>query len=368
MKNRKRLAAAALALSMAGFGLTGCSGETKETAAKTEAAQAADKEGAGTADKQAEGSQAEGGQAADGRTYKVALCLSGAANDMGWCQSAYDGLKLLEADYGCEVTYTENLTPDDIEAAFADYAASGYDVVIGHGYEFGDPAVDVAEQYPDTKFIVTEGEVSADNVASYVSKCEEGGYIMGMLAAGMSESGKVGFIGPIQGASLVKIMNGFEDGAKEVTPDIQVQTAWTGSFTDTALGKEAAQAMIDSGADVIGHCANESGTGAINAAKEAKVYATGDSYDQNDLAPDTILSSSVYHIPHVIELAFKTVVDGTFEGGIYQLGMADGAVSVAPYHNLESAVPDELKQRISDKIAAIESGAFEVPCDTKPRA
>ena len=111
MKNRMRLAAAALALSMAGFGLTGCSGQAKETEAKTEAA-----------DK----------QAADGKTYKVALCLSGAANDMGWCQSAYDGLKLLEADYGCEVTYTENLTPDDIEAAFADYAASGYDVVIGH--------------------------------------------------------------------------------------------------------------------------------------------------------------------------------------------------------------------------------------------
>lgn len=249
MKNRMRLAAAALALSMAGFGLTGCSGQAKETEAKTEAA---DKQAgsAQTGDTQEKGDQADDGQAkegqtADGKTYKVALCLSGAANDMGWCQSAYDGLKLLEADYGCEVTYTENLTPDDIEAAFADYAASGYDVVIGHGYEFGDPAVDVAEQYPDTKFIVTEGEVSADNVASYVSKCEEGGYIMGMLAAGMSESGKVGFIGPIQGASLVKIMNGFEDGAKEVNPDIQVQTAWTGSFTDTALGKEAAQAMID---------------------------------------------------------------------------------------------------------------------------
>ena len=167
MKNRMRLAAAALALSMAGFGLTGCSGQAKETEAKTEAA---DKQAgsAQTGDTQEKGDQADDGQAkegqtADGKTYKVALCLSGAANDMGWCQSAYDGLKLLEADYGCEVTYTENLTPDDIEAAFADYAASGYDVVIGHGYEFGDPAVDVAEQYPDTKFIVTEGEVSADN-------------------------------------------------------------------------------------------------------------------------------------------------------------------------------------------------------------
>ena len=88
---------------MAGFGLTGCGGETKETAAKTEAA---DKQagGAQAADTQANGDQAEGGQeegsrTADGKTYKVALCLSGAANDMGWCQSAYDGLKLLEADY-----------------------------------------------------------------------------------------------------------------------------------------------------------------------------------------------------------------------------------------------------------------------------
>ena len=170
---------------MSGTLLAGCcskdtAGSTSQassagTEAKTEAAdkQAGSAQTGDTQEKgdQADDGQAKGGQTADGKTYKVALCLSGAANDMGWCQSAYDGLKLLEADYGCEVTYTENLTPDDIEAAFADYAASGYDVVIGHGYEFGDPAVDVAEQYPDTKFIVTEGEVSADKVDSYVAKC-----------------------------------------------------------------------------------------------------------------------------------------------------------------------------------------------------
>jgi len=360
MKKMKTIAAMMLTAALAMTSLAGCGAKTTETTKAPEAAEAADK---GTTGAEA----AESAKAADGKTYKVALCLSGAANDMGWCQSAYDGLKLLESDYGCETAYTENLTPDDIEAAFADYAANGYDVVIGHGYEFGDPAIEVAEQYPDTKFIVTEGEVSADNVASYVSKCEEGGYIMGMLAAGMSESGKVGFIGPIQGASLVKIMNGFEDGAREVNPDIVVQTAWTGSFTDTALGKEAAQAMIDGGADVIGHCANESGTGAINAAKEAGVYATGDSYDQSELAPETLLSSSAYHIPHVVEVAFGTVADGSFAGGIYQLGMKEGAVSVAPYHDLESKIPEELKSKIADKIAAIESGDFEVPCDTKPR-
>lgn len=357
MRKNRKFAALLVTASLAITALAGCAGTEEKTNATEEAGTTA----AGTV------AAGEAGETS-GKSYKVALCLSGTANDMGWCQVAYEGLQILANDYGCETAYTENLTPDDIEAAFADYAANGYDVVIGHGYEFGDPAIAVAEEYPDTKFIVTEGEVSSDNVASYVSKCEEGGYIMGMLAAEMTESGKVGFIGPIQGASLVKIMNGFIDGAKSVNPDIEVQTAWTGSFTDTALGKEAAQAMIDNGADVIGHCANESGTGAINAAKEAGVFATGDSYDQNSLAPDTVISSSVYHIPHVIEVAFQTVLDGSFAGGIYQLGMKEGAVSVAPYHNLDSQISDEVKQAVADKIKEIEEGTFTVPCDTKPRA
>lgn len=349
MKRMKKIAAVVLAASMTAA-LAGCGGSQTETASKAETV-----------------SKAETAAETSGKSFKVALCLSGAANDMGWCQVAYEGLKLLETEYGCETAYTENLTPDDIEAAFADYAANGYDVVIGHGYEFGDPAIEVAESYPDTKFIVTEGEVQADNVASYVTKCEEGGYVMGMLAAAMSESGKVGFVGPIQGASLVKIMNGFEDGAKEINPGIEVQTAWTGSFTDTALGKEAARAMIDNGVDVVGHCANESGTGCINAAKEAGVYATGDSYDQNSLAPQIVLSSSVYHIPHVIELAFKTVADGEFQGGIYQLGMKEDAVSIAPYHELEDKIPEEVKELIAERVEAIKAGEFEVPCDTAVR-
>lgn len=355
MRDMKKMAAVILAASMTAS-LTACGGAEKETTAA--AASAAVTEAAAEAETEA---------AAEGKTYKVALCLSGASNDMGWCQVAYEGLLSLEENYGCEIAYTENLTPDDIEAAFADYAANGYDVVIGHGYEFGDPAMEVASQYPDVKFIVTEGEVSADNVASYVTDCEEGGYVMGMLAAAMSETGKVGYVGPIQGASLVKIMNGFEDGAKEINPDIEVMTAWTGSFTDVALGKEAAQAMIDNGADVIGHCANESGNGCITAAKEAGVYATGDSYDQNSLAPETVLSSSMYHISHVVELAFEDVLNGEYAGGIYHFGMADDAVSIVDYHGLADKIPAEVKEMIETRVAEIKAGEFDVICDEQVR-
>ena len=352
----KKFVAMALSLTMAVSMLTACGGGSKETKAETKAESAAQT----TAESASE-------KAAEGEPLKVALCVTGAVNDMGWCQSAYDGLKLLEEKYGAEIAYTENIQAADMVAAFTDYAANGYDIVIGHGFQFGDPALEVGAQYPDTKFICVEADASSDNVASYVMKCEEGGYIEGILAAHMTESNKIGFIGPIEGASLIKIMNGFEDGAKSVNPDIEVQTAWTGSFTDTALAKEAAQAMIDGGVDFIAHDANECGNGAIAAAQEAGIYATGDSYDQHELAPETVLTSSMYHVPVLIEAAYNDIVNGEFKGEVKYLGMAEGVVEMAPYYDMESVIPEDVRKEIAELIEQIKSGEFVVPCDTTAR-
>lgn len=298
-------------------------------------------------------------QAADGEGLKVALLLSGAANDQGWNQTAYEGAQKACEKYGYELAYTENLEVADISAAFADYASAGYDVVIGHGYEFGDPALEVAETYPDTKFICTEADASADNVASYVMACEQTAYVEGIIAASTSESGKLGAIGPIPGDSLVKIINGYEDGAKSVNPDIEVQTAWTNSFVDTQLAQEAAKAMIDNGVDVIKHCANACGNGAMTAAVQAGIWCQGDSYDQSSLAPDNILDSAIYNLDVVIDTALGSVADGSFEGDVYNLGMADGAVEVL----LSDNVPDEVKATAQDAIDKIISGELEVERD-----
>ena len=298
-------------------------------------------------------------QAADGEGLKVALLLSGAANDQGWNQTAYEGAQKACEKYGYELAYTENLEVADISAAFADYASAGYDVVIGHGYEFGDPALEVAETYPDTKFICTEADASADNVASYVMACEQTAYVEGIIAASTSESGKLGAIGPIPGDSLVKIINGYEDGAKSVNPDIEVQTAWTNSFVDTQLAQEAAKAMIDNGVDVIKHCANACGNGAMTAAVEAGIWCQGDSYDQSSLAPDNILDSAIYNLDVVIDTALGSVADGSFEGDVYNLGMADGAVEVLLSANLS----DDVKATAQDAIDKIISGELEVERD-----
>ena len=296
-------------------------------------------------------------QAADGEGLKVALLLSGAANDQGWNQTAYEGAQKACEKYGYELAYTENLEVADISAAFADYASAGYDVVIGHGYEFGDPALEVAETYPDTKFICTEADASADNVASYVMACEQTAYVEGIIAASTSESGKLGAIGPIPGDSLVKIINGYEDGAKSVNPDIEVQTAWTNSFVDTQLAQEAAKAMIDNGVDVIKHCANACGNGAMTAAVEAGIWCQGDSYDQSSLAPDNILDSAIYNLDVVIDTALGSVADGSFEGDVYNLGMADGAVEVLLSDNLS----DDVKATAQDAIDKIVSGGDNLP-------
>ncbi len=298
-------------------------------------------------------------QAADGEGLKVALLLSGAANDQGWNQTAYEGAQKAYEKYGYELAYTENLEVADISAAFADYASAGYDVVIGHGYEFGDPALEVAETYPDTKFICTEADASADNVASYVMACEQTAYVEGIIAASTSESGKLGAIGPIPGDSLVKIINGYEDGAKSVNPDIEVQTAWTNSFVDTQLAQEAAKAMIDNDVDVIKHCANACGNGAMTAAVEAGIWCQGDSYDQSSLAPDNILDSAIYNLDVVIDTALGSVADGSFEGDVYNLGMADGAVEVLLSDNLS----DDVKATAQDAIDKIVSGELEVERD-----
>ncbi|MBP3736399.1 MAG: BMP family protein, partial [Lachnospiraceae bacterium] len=296
---------------------------------------------------------------AEAKEYKVALCMSGAANDQGWNQTAYEGAVKACEKYGMSLDYSENLTPADIASAFADYAAAGYDVIIGHGYEFGDPALEVAATYPDVLFVCTEADAAADNVASYVMACEQTAYVEGVIAAMMTKTGKVGGIGPLQGDSLVKIINGFEDGAKATNPDIVVETAWTNSFVDTQLAQEAAEAMIDDGVDVIKHCANACGNGAISAAVAADILCQGDSYDQSSFAPDHMVDSALYNLDVVLDIALGSISDGTFKGEVYNLGFADGAVDLCFTKN----IPDDVKAAAEELMEKIKSGEFEVVRD-----
>jgi basic membrane protein A len=298
--------------------------------------------------------------AASGK-LKVALLLTGPANDQGWNATAFEGLKAAEAQYGLETAYTENLGVPDGDAAYTDYASQGYDLIIGHSFQFGDPAVRVGARFPNTKFMAIESNVSSDNVASYVMACEEAGYLMGILAASMSKTGKIGMVGGFEQPSIIKVVEAYKLGAKEYNPNITVYEVYIDTYTDVDKGKEAALSIADRGADVISHIANQAGTGVIIAAQERGLLSTGDSYDQNSIAPDTVICSTIYSVPQLVLSAVEKVKTNTFVGGVFNLGMKDGVIDIAPYHGFENKIPQAVKDQIADYKARITSGAFKVP-------
>ena len=300
------------------------------------------------------------------QALKAALCLTGPANDGGWCQLAYDGLMTAKERYGIEVSYTENLQTTDMEAAITDYAAQGYSLIFGLGFQFGDPCLAVAEKYPDTKFVVFEGNVEADNVLSCKISNEQSRYLLGYLAARMSESGTVGFVaGPAQ-PSIIKHAEAFKMGARSANPDVKVLITYCESFTDVALAKEAAAAMLDQGADVIGHGANTAGTGAIKACEERGKLAMGAAADQNSLAPDTVVCSDMYSFGNVLLYIVESAVDGKFESGIQSYGFAEGIVQLAPYHSFEEKISAEVKGEIEALIQQIKEGTLVIPVIETP--
>jgi basic membrane protein A len=292
---------------------------------------------------------------------KVALLLSGPANDQGWNAVAFAGLKAAEEKYNLETAYSENVGIADGEAAFNDYASQGYDLVIGHGFQFGDPAVRVSADFPKTKFMAIESNVYSDNAASYVMACEQAGYLMGMLSASMSKTGKIGIVGGFEQPSIVKVVEAYKLGAKAVNPAITILEVYVSSFTDVALGKEAGLSMADQGADVLSHIANQAGTGVIKAAEERGLLATGDSYDQNSIAPNTVMASTVYSVPALVLSAVEKVSTGTYVGGVFNLGMKDGVVDISGYNSFESKIPEQTKKLIADTRAKILDGSFSVP-------
>lgn len=303
--------------------------------------------------------------AEDKKPLKVAMILTGVANDMGWNQVAYEGLKLLESKYGCEIAYTENCGTADMVAALTDYASAGYDVIFGHSFEFGDPICEVGELYPDTYFIAIEGNQSnGKNAASYQLKCQESAYVIGMLAANFTKANNVGMVSGVQSGSMNKIVNGFEDGVKAVNADITVQKLYTNSYIDTAMGRECGIAIIENGGDFIYHCANESGLGALNAAIEKNLFICGDSYDQSFLAPELVLTSAVYNVAQLVELAYTDIVSGAFNGGIVEGGMADGIVELTAWSD---KVPADVQEKLNAVVAQIKSGELEIVGDQSVR-
>ena len=363
-KSARILAAAMAAVMMLSAGGSG-SGKatTAAPAADTKAADAKEETKA-----EAE-SGAAGEKAGKEGVLKVALILPGKKDDVSFNQAMFQGMQKYAEAHKDEIDLkiVENVYEvADIEPALMDFADQGYDVVFGHGFQFMEPIVKVAPNYPDTDFLLGTGYKSVDNSAIYDVELESGGYLMGVIAALATQSNKIGVVGGADASEIFRGHEGFKMGAKSVNPDIEIQEVYTGDWTDTAGAKEAAVGMYDSGVDVIWHSGDGIGLGVVQAAAEKDMYCLGNVADQTSLAEKNVLSGVVYQWEAVIAGIFDDIRNGSFTGRqeadrFYWINAENEGLNYAPINDPKGWLTDEDKAQIEDTFKKLQAGEIEIP-------
>ncbi len=291
---------------------------------------------------------------------KVALILPGPINDGGWNTSGYEGLMLIEEEFGAQVAYNENTPVSDYDEVYRGYAIQGFDIVIGHSSNFADSAKRVAPEFPDTHFVVTSTALTQEpNLSSIANDNAQQGFLMGVVAAVVSESGIVGGIGSTEISSIIDSLIGYEAGAKYINPDIQVMTTYTGNHDDAAGAKEIAFSMIDQGADVLMANANAASLGVMEAGQERDIKLIGSIGDMSQVAPDHVVTSG----RTVMSTAFKAFVDAYLQPGFkadaYIMGLNENVVFLNEYNKFEDRLTDEQKATIQSVVDGLKDGSID---------
>ena len=293
--------------------------------------------------------------------FRVAVVMPSAISDLAFSQSMYDALKLIQADRGAEnfeIVYSENMfVVDDAAAAIRDYASQGYNIVIAHGSQYGSSLQEIAPDFPETSFAwgTTVDTFGLDNIFAYEARAEEGGYVMGVMAAMLSQSGVIGVVGPIETGDAKLYVDGFAAGVTATNSDDQVNTNWIGSFSDVALASEAAQTHIGAGADVMTGTA-QMVVGAIGAAEENGVLWFGTQSSQTSLAPDIVVANQVYHWEVVLTEMIQLIEGGTYGGQSFEITLSNGGLVID--YNPDYALPDDVKAAAQSTIDGIVAGSI----------
>lgn len=285
----------------------------------------------------------------------VGAVLPGSIKDAAWNQSAYEGLLAAEETLGIPFNFAEMVAEPDQLAAMRDFARRGASIILGHGGEFQDPADRLAEQFPETLFVVSSGATAHDNVATLNFNYPEIGYVLGYLGAKMSESHVIGWIGATEIVFSTGLIEGYQKGAEAAVPGTTVLVTYMGDWNDVAKGREAAVAQIAQGADVIFPTMDLAATGSLTAAQEAGIYGFGLYYDALPDWPDTVLQSAIMDVNAALVEFLADAKAGTASGRSYVFGLeTPAAVRFASYN---PAVPPELQAEIDQLIADIAAGA-----------
>ena len=286
------------------------------------------------------------------------LMARGGLGDRSFNDSAYAGLQEAQRELGIRFKTIDFTSDEGNLAALRSAAREGDALIIGVGYENVDSIDTVAAEFPDRRFAILDTEGTGENVASVVYREPEGDFLMGVLAAMLTQSGRVGFIGGVEIPLLQRMAIGFQQGVAYQSEDVQVVTGYAGSFADPESGKLMALEQYETGVDVIYNAAGRTGLGIIEAAKETGELTIGTSGDQRYLAPGNVVGNRPKRLDTAVITLIREVRDGRFEPGVRSLGLKEGGLSTGPFDT--DLVTDDMRKRLDELEKKIVDGEIVV--------
>jgi len=276
--------------------------------------------------------------------------------------SCMKGAEIAKKQYGIKLTFNEAGTYDEAANTLKQLAGSGnYDLIISIGANQAAEVKKAAAKYTRQKMASVDGNIAdLPNVISLIARDNESSYLAGALAAMMTKSGTIGFIGGMDIPSIHRFLAGYQAGAQSIKPECKILIDYSGNWINDGTSKALALQQIKEGADILFGPAGSGNLGVIEAAKEKGLYALGVDADQSPTAPQTVIASTTKNEDSLVYEAISQLVEDRFKGGIVSVGLSEGGVGIAVNDSISAMTP-EIRTRLADIEYQIISGAITVP-------
>ena len=287
---------------------------------------------------------------------KIAFAYVGPVGDAGWTFAHDLGRKAVEAEFGDKVktSFVENVPEAaDAERVIRQMVADGNKLIFGTTFGYMDPMMKVAADHKDVRFEHGTGFKTADNMRTYDSRTYEGAYMAGIVAGAMTKSNTLGVVGSIPIPEVIRNINSFTLGAQSVNPKIKTKVVWIGKWFDPPKEGEAAQSLINQGADVLFQ--NTDSTAVLQTADKNKKLAFGWDSDMSAFAKEAHLGSAIIHWGPYYKKAVKDALDGTWKTTQEWWGVKDGAIDLVA---VSDKVPADIKAMVDAVRAGLKDGSF----------
>jgi len=306
--------------------------------------------------------------------FQVGLVTDvGKVNDGTFNQYAYEGMMQAVDEFGLESAFIETQQPTDYDKNVVQFVDEGFDQIVTVGFMMGETTQKQAEANPDVNFCIVDFAYDPviPNIMGLVFREDQAGFMAGALAGLMSETKTVGTVAGMEIPPVLKFRNGFENGVKYVCPECTPIGVYIDSFTDPARGKAAAESQMAEGADVIFGAGGPTGSGGILGAAQQGVWVIGVDQDEyfttfkggEEAGADKLLSSAMKRVDVSVYTCVKEGVEGTFEGRTAVFDAAVNGVGLAPFHDTEDAIPDEVKAQLDEIFAMLADGSLDTGVD-----